>query len=71
MRALGPSMLGIGFRRALEVLTRGTPWMTRGSFMRAGSSFAGAVRPVSVNGVYQVANGNLFPFDLGQQTYFS
>lgn len=41
---LGPSMLGMGFRLALVVLMRGTPWMTRGSFMSAGSSLAGTVR---------------------------
>lgn len=34
-------MLGIGFRRALEVLMRGTPWITRGSLIKVGSSFAG------------------------------
>lgn len=40
----GPSMLGMGLRfRALMVLIRGTPWMTRGSFINVGSSFAGAV----------------------------
>ena len=36
-----PSMLGMGFRLALALLMRGTPWLTRGSFMSAGSSFAG------------------------------
>lgn len=36
-------MLGIGFRFALVVVMRGTPWMTRGSFIRAGSSLAGTV----------------------------
>lgn len=39
--AFGPSILGIGFLVALAVLIRGTPWKTRGSFMRVGSSFAG------------------------------
>ena len=38
---LGPSMLGIGFLVALTVLIRGTPWRTRGSFIKVGSSFAG------------------------------
>ena len=38
---LGPSMLGIGFRFAFAVLIRGTPWMTRGSFISVGSSLAG------------------------------
>lgn len=43
-RWFGPSILGIGFRlRALAVLMRGTPCITRGSFIRVGSSFAGAV----------------------------
>ena len=36
-------MLGIGFLVAFTVLIRGTPWSTRGSFIRVGSSFAGAV----------------------------
>ena len=34
-------MLGIGFLVALTVLIRGTPWRTRGSFIKVGSSFAG------------------------------
>ena len=34
-------MEGIGLRRALEAMIRGTPWITRGSFMSAGSSLAG------------------------------
>lgn len=38
---LGPNMLGIGFLVALTVLMRGTPWRTRGSFIKVGSSFAG------------------------------
>ena len=38
---LGPNMLGIGFLVALTVLIRGTPWRTRGSFIKVGSSFAG------------------------------
>ena len=37
----GPSIEGIGFRRALELGMRGTPWMTRGSFISMGSSLAG------------------------------
>jgi hypothetical protein len=37
----GPSMEGIGLRRALAIGMRGTPWITRGSFMRVGSSLAG------------------------------
>lgn len=37
----GPNMLGMGFRVALVVLILGTPWKTRGSFIRVGSSFAG------------------------------
>lgn len=39
----GPSMLGIGFLLALAVLARGTPCMTRGSFISVGSSLAGAI----------------------------
>ena len=39
----GPSMLGIGFLLAFTLLIRGTPWMTRGSFMSEESSLAGAV----------------------------
>ena len=35
-------MLGIGFLVALTVLIRGTPCRTRGSFIKVGSSFAGA-----------------------------
>ena len=38
----GPSMLGMGFLVALTVLIRGTPCRTRGSFIKVGSSFAGA-----------------------------
>lgn len=34
-------MLGMGLRVALVVLIRGTPWNTRGSFIKVGSSFAG------------------------------
>ena len=41
---LGPSILGIGFLFAFAVLMRGTPWMTRGSFIRVGSSLAGTTR---------------------------
>ena len=37
----GPSMLGIGFLLAFALLMRGTPWMTRGSFMYCGSNLAG------------------------------
>jgi hypothetical protein len=37
----GPSIEGMGLRRALFTGMRGTPWMTRGSFMSVGSSFAG------------------------------
>ena len=33
----------MGFRLAFVVVMRGTPWMTRGSFMKAGSSLAGTV----------------------------
>ena len=40
-RALGPNIDGIGFLRALAVLIRGTPCITRGSFIKVGSSFAG------------------------------
>ena len=40
---LGPSIDGIGLRRAFELGTRGTPWMTRGSFISVGSSFAGTI----------------------------
>ena len=40
-----PSILGIGLRRALELVTRGTPCRTRGSFISAGSNFAGTVAP--------------------------
>lgn len=48
--ALGPNMDGIGFRRALAVLRRGTPWITRGSFIRVGSSLAGtAVVRISID----------------------
>ena len=43
IRPFGPSMLGIGFLLALAVLARGTPCMTRGSFISVGSSLAGAV----------------------------
>lgn len=35
-------MLGMGFLVAFTVLIRGTPWSTRGSFIKVGSSFAGA-----------------------------
>lgn len=45
--ALGPNMLGIGFRLALTTLILGTPWMTLGSLRKVGSSFAG-VRVVMV-----------------------
>ena len=38
----GPNMLGMGFLVAFTVLIRGTPWSTRGSFIKVGSSFAGA-----------------------------
>lgn len=41
---LGPNMLGIGFLVALTVFIRGTPWRTRGSFIKVGSSFAGTER---------------------------
>ena len=41
-RLIGPNMLGIGFRRALLALMRGTPWMARGSFIMVMSSLAGA-----------------------------
>lgn len=47
MRPMGPSMLGIGFRRALVTLIRGTPWMARGSFIMVMSSLAGAGIAVS------------------------
>lgn len=47
MRPVGPSMLGIGFRRALVVFIRGTPWMARGSFIMVMSSLAGADVAVS------------------------
>lgn len=43
---LGPSILGTGFRAAFTVFCRGmfgTPCRTRGSFIRVGSSFVGAV----------------------------
>lgn len=43
----GPSIEGIGFRRAFAMGTRGTPWMTRGSFIRVGSSFAGTKTIIS------------------------
>ena len=46
--ALGPNMDGIGFRRALAVLIRGTPWMTRGSFINVGSSLAGTIVRISI-----------------------
>lgn len=39
--ALGPNILGIGFRLACTVLMRGTPCMTLGSLRSVGSSFAG------------------------------
>lgn len=44
-RPIGPNMLGIGFRRALLGLMRGTPWMARGSFIMVMSSLAGADAP--------------------------
>lgn len=44
----GPSMDGIGLRRALAIGMRGTPWMTRGSFIRVRSSFAGTFSLLAV-----------------------
>ena len=41
---LGPSMEGMGLRRAFAMGIRGTPWMTRGSFINVVSSFAGTIR---------------------------
>ena len=38
---LGPSIEGMGFRRAFATGIRGAPCMTRGSFIREGSSLAG------------------------------
>ena len=40
-KGLGPIMDGIGLRLALDWGILGTPWIARGSFIRAGSSFAG------------------------------
>lgn len=37
----GPSIEGMGFRRAFATGIRGAPWMTRGSFIKVGSSLAG------------------------------
>jgi hypothetical protein len=39
--AFGPSIEGIGLRRAFAIGIRGTPWITRGSFISVGSSLAG------------------------------
>lgn len=38
---LGPSIEGMGLRRAFDIGMRGTPWMTRGSFISVGSNLAG------------------------------
>jgi len=45
---LGPSIEGIGFRRAFAMGIRGTPWITRGSFIKVGSNLAGT-GPMSVH----------------------
>jgi len=46
------SMEGIGFRRAFAFWGRGAPWMTRGSFMRVTSSFAGTeARLAEINSI--------------------
>ena len=42
-----PNMLGIGFLRALTGLILGAPCITRGSFIKAGSSLAGTELDVS------------------------
>ena len=41
---LGPSIEGMGFLRAFAMGIRGTPCMTRGSFINVGSNFAGTVK---------------------------
>ena len=40
-KPFGPSIEGIGLRRAFPAGTRGMPWIARGSFIRVGSSLAG------------------------------
>ena len=44
---LGPSIEGMGLRRAFAIGIRGTPWMTRGSFIKEGSSLAGTACVIS------------------------
>lgn len=47
-KPLGPNTDGMGLRRALPAGILGTPWMTRGSFIRVGSNLAGTARLLGI-----------------------